>query len=119
MVTGQLLAQLPGLPGCNPGQEQLNLNDCYRLGENQTVGDVYSSPAFLVNLIVRNLFVIGGIILLVMIVYAGFLFISKGTKGQEEAKNIVTSALAGFLLMFAAFWILQLIRIITGADILL
>lgn len=105
-----------GLDGCDPSQSGLNLTDCLRLQGNQTVGSVYDSPAFLVNLIVRNLFIIAGVILFVMIIYAGFQYITN-PKGPDEAKSILTAAAIGLILMFAAYWVLQIVKIITGANV--
>ncbi len=96
----------------------LNLGDCYTLNGTQSVKDVYKNPAILVNLLTHNIFVIAGFILFVLIIYVGYLFISGGTKGQEQAKTVLETAVAGFLLMFAAYWILQIISLVTGANIL-
>lgn len=112
-----LLAQNDlGLTGCEPGTSSIDLTDCLRLSGNQTVGSVYESPAFLIDLIVRNLFIIGGIILFVMILYAGFQYITN-PKGPEEAKSVLEAAVIGMVLMFAAYWILQIIKVITGANV--
>jgi len=70
-----------------------------------------------VNLIVRNIFVIAGILLFFLIIYAGFLFITGNVKGKEKAKEVLEAALIGFLVMFGAFWILQIIKVVTGTDI--
>ncbi len=96
----------------------LNLGNCLTLGSGKTVGSVYAKPADLVNVVVRNIFVLGGLILFFMIIYSGFLFISGGEKGIEQASSVITTALIGFLIMFAAFWILRIISLVTGADIL-
>lgn len=63
------------------------------------------------------MFVLGGVILFFMIIFAGFQFLTQGEKGIEKAKTIITTALMGFGIMFAAYWILRIIKIITGADI--
>jgi hypothetical protein len=103
--------------GCDPGQSGLDLSKCYRLNDKQTVAEVYKDPAFLVNLIVRNVFVLAGVIIFFMIMYAGFLFITGSTKGKDQASKILESCLWGFAIMFAAFWIVQIIKIITGTPI--
>ncbi len=105
---------------CSPGtDEAFNLGDCVQLGDGRSVNQVeaYSTPAGLFNLIVPNLFIIGGIILFFLLLFAGFKFISGGTKGKDEAQQMLTTAVAGFLLMFAAYWIVQIIKVVTGADI--
>jgi|GEM_PF-551253 len=97
----------------------LNLGDCLLLGTGgQSVADVYRKPADLINLVVNNIFVAGGVILLAMVIYAGFQFIGGEKKGAEQAKSVLSTALLGFGIMFISFWVLRIVRLITGADIL-
>ncbi len=105
---------------CDTSSPTLDLSKCLTLNNKTgtTVGDVYKNPAVLINLIVSNIFIAGGLILLVMIIYAGFQFISGGAKGAEQAKSVLTTAIMGFVIMFLAYWILKVISIITGANIL-
>jgi hypothetical protein len=103
---------------CDPNAPGIKLTDCYMLNDTQTVAEVYKSPAVLVNLIVSNLFLVAGIIFFGLLMLAGFKYISGGTKGTEEAKKILETALLGFLIMFAAFWIVQIIQKLTGANII-
>lgn len=102
---------------CTPGNSDFNLADCLMLNKEETIQEKYQNPSTLVNLIVANLFLIAGIIIFIMIIVAGFMFIKGGKKGTEESKNILTSAIIGFLVMFAAYWIVQIIKVVTGADI--
>lgn len=86
-------------------------------GAGSIVGDIYDSPASLVNLVVRNLFVFAGIIIFINILIAGSKFILQGSKGMEEAKQIMTISVVGFIIMFAAYWIVQIVGIVTGTGI--
>lgn len=104
---------------CDPGAGGVPLGSCLKLSDDQQIQDVYNNPAFLVNLIVDNLFVVAGLIIFFMTLLAGFFFITGGKKGMEQAKQILLAVLIGFGLMFGAFWIVQIIQYITGADILL
>lgn len=102
---------------CDPTSGKLNLVDCLILNPDKgnTVAGVYDTPAVLVNLIVRNLFVFGGAVLFFMIILAGFKFaMSPQSKGKEDAKTIAQGAVVGFLIMFSAYWIIQIIEILTG-----
>jgi hypothetical protein len=105
---------------------QAYANSDFDLGEKYTLGiggrevrEVYSTPADLVNLLASNIMVIGGIILFFMVILAGFKFLQDSSKGKEEAINIMKAALVGFILMFSAYWIVQIVKVITGTDILL
>lgn len=106
--------------GCAAGAEGINLLSCYTLGifNRGTVASAFSTPAQMVNLIVSNLFIIAGLIFLVMIIYSGFLFINDTTKGKDEAVNVLVTATKGLIVMFVAYWIVQIAEIITGASIL-
>lgn len=97
----------------------IDLGTFLKLSNDTPIKDVYNSPAFLVNLIVRNLFIVGGFVVFGLIILAGFKFIVGGKKGLEDAKNIATWGLIGFIVMFSAYWIVQIIKLITGANILL
>ena len=103
--------------GGGGGGGGINLSDCFLLDGTKTVASVYNSPATLVNVIVPNLFIGGGFALLGIVLLAAWKMIRGGTKGWEEARKLLTTALLGFLLMFSAFWIVQIIRIVTGAAI--
>lgn len=75
-----------------------------------------------VNVILKNAFTIAGVILLVLLIFGGFTFIVSAGGGDakkaEQAKHTITAALTGFILVFASYWIIQIIQIITGVPIL-
>lgn len=102
---------------CDITRSNINLGDCYALNGEQTVKDVYTDPSVLVNLIVRNVFIIAGIVLFLLCIYAGFLFITGGVKGKDKAQEVFQGAIIGFIVMFAAYWIVQIIKVVTGAPI--
>lgn len=120
LLTFQLLAQTTTAP-CDEstvgGDTPVNLGDCLRLGNDQAVSAVYDTPASLVNLIVQNVFVAAGIFIFLLIFYAGFKMISGGKKGFDEAKTLLTSAVIGLIIMICAYWIVQVVGYLTGADV--
>ncbi|MBU0978693.1 MAG: hypothetical protein ABIJ03_04450 [Patescibacteria group bacterium] len=118
-LISQAQAQVASQGGCNPGEGGLNLGDCLQLSDSTHVSSKYSSLSFLVNLVVRNVFVIAGIGLFIMFFVAGFQFIAKGKQGIEDAKQTATAAVLGFVIMFCAYWIVQLVKYITDTNILL
>ena len=108
---------------CIPGQSNLNLADCLRGsvdGRRVAISEIeaYQTPAGLVNLIVSNLFVAAGVFIFIAFIVAGFKFIAGGKSGVEDSKKITTTAVAGFVIMFSAYWIVKIIEQITGANIL-
>lgn len=102
---------------CGAGYGGIDLGNCLKLSDSTKVSDVYSTPADLVNLIVRNLFLFSGVIIVAMFILAAFKFISKGSKGIEEARGILTMAITGFLIMFSAYWIVQIVSLLTGVNV--
>jgi hypothetical protein len=54
---------------------------------------------------------------MVLIIVAGYKFIAQGQKGLQEAQKIAGTGLAGLVIMIAAYWIIQIIKAVTGADI--
>lgn len=79
-----------------------------------------STPGGIVSEILKFAFPLAGIILFVMLVMAGFKMLTGATnsKNIEEGKNMITTAILGFIILFAAYWIAQLIEIIFGINIL-
>lgn len=99
------------------GDGGINLGDCLQLNDGSTVSSVYDTPATLVNAIITNIFAITGVVLFIMIFVAGFKFVTKGKDGMEDAKKILTNALIGFIVMFSAYWIVQIVSLLTGVNI--
>ncbi|OGV93136.1 hypothetical protein A3B57_02500 [Microgenomates group bacterium RIFCSPLOWO2_01_FULL_47_10] len=74
----------------------------------------------IVNTIMTYLIPIGGLVLLVMIISGGITMMTaiSDPKAAEAGKQRVTSALIGFIILFAAYWIVQLLEIVLGVNIL-
>lgn len=83
---------------------------------------LYPSFSTIINLLIKNSFVIAGIILLFLLIYGGFMFIIGAGDGDAkkaaQAQSAITSALIGFVIVFAAYFIIQIIEVITGTQIL-
>lgn len=104
---------------CDISAEGLDLASCLTLRDGKSVSEVYDTPAVLINLIVSNLFVLSGVFIFLMFIGAGLKFALQGSsKAKDEAKTLATSSGLGFIVMFCAYWIIQIIEIVTGTDIL-
>ncbi len=110
------LISTPVQAGCNPGTDDFKLFDCLLLNSSgETVSDTYDTPATLVNIIVQNVFLLAGIILFLMIIFAGFKFAMSGqAAGKEGAKDIIKAVAIGFLVLFCSYWIIQIVEAVTG-----
>lgn len=104
----------------NQAIEGIDLGDALKVGVGQdtTVRELYSTPAQMVNVIVSAAFIIAGIMLFVMIFYSGFLFLQDSSKGIEEARKVWINAAIGFITMFVAYWVVQIVETIIGTPIL-
>lgn len=103
--------------GCNPGSgSDFQIFDCLLLNSGgETVEQTYGDPATLVNTIVQNIFVVAGALMFVFIIYAGLKFlISPESAAKEDSKQIVEAVAVGFLVMFSAYWIIQIVEVIFG-----
>jgi hypothetical protein len=100
------------------GDIDVDLSQSLVLSDGQSLSAVFDTPASMVNLLIRVIFVGVGLILFAMIVIAGLSMIAGGTtESKDKAKTTMTSALIGFIVIFAAYWILQIIQTLTGANI--
>ncbi len=60
-----------------------------------------------------------GLILFVMIIWGGFEILTSASSGKKDAgKQRITAAVIGFVLLFGAYWIAQIIEVIFGVKIL-
>lgn len=95
-----------------------------------SIGTAFNSPigqgdfgvAKLVSIILSNAVVIAGIIMLFLMIGGGIGIIAGAGQGNPEAaargRQAVTAAVIGFIIIFASFWIIQIIETLTGLNIL-
>ncbi len=76
----------------------------------------------LVNVIIRNAYVLAGIISFLLLVFGGFGVIlaagSGDTKELEKGKQTITYAILGLILVVTSYWIVQIIEKVTGLSLL-
>ncbi len=68
--------------------------------------------------LLRYVFAGAGIILLLNLLFGGIsLMLSRGDpKAIEAAKGRITTSLIGFIIVFAAYWVVQLVGAILGVQ---
>ena len=98
----------------------LELQDAYLLDGQTPVADRFGSPAQIINVLMPNIFAIASLFVFLIIVGAGFKRVMNpdNKKSTEEGKKALTYGIGGFLLLFASYWIVQLIQYVTGTTIL-
>ena len=87
-----------------------------------TGGYTNDSQGFLnwISLILPNIFILAAFILFLYLFFGGFLIITGGDneKQIDSGKQALTNAIIGFGIIFASYWIIQIIQIMTGIPIL-
>ena len=104
-----------------------NIGDELKLGEGTTGVQAKSITSLGTTLypifwvIIKNIYILTGIILFFMMVVGGVGMIANAgnAEKQKQSSQTITSAVFGYLIMFAAFWIVRLIEVITGKTIFL
>ena len=92
------------------------------------IGQNFDSPigdtvglADLVSILLSNAVVIAGVMLLFLALFGGFSMIAGA--GQSDPQSVargqkaLTAAVAGFVIVFTAYWIIQIVELITGLNI--
>ncbi len=98
----------------------LDIGKEFWLSPNKSVADTYDSPGILISLIIKNLYVIAGIVLFFFIIAGGLgIILNAGnSEKQSEGSKTISSAVAGFFILFASYWIIKIIDVLTGLQIL-
>lgn len=80
----------------------------------------YSGVGSLVNNVLPNVYIAGGIVIFFMIMFGGFTIISNAGNADKikDGSKIITSAIIGLLVLFGSYWIIQIIQVITNVSIL-
>jgi len=80
---------------------------------NKTLGDVITA-------LLPYIFVLAGLLLFGLLIWGGFgLLTSAGNPDKvKSAQAKLTNAIIGFIIIFAAFWLVQILQIMFGITIL-
>lgn len=101
---------------------QVNLQDAYRLSPDSpdAVTDVFPTPGALITSLLPNIFIFAGLLLFFFIFFAGLKMVISPDKKKnfDEGKKKIGYAVAGFILLFMSYWLIQIIQVVTGITIL-
>ena len=80
----------------------------------------YPDTATLINNIVPNIYIAAGVVIFFMLILGGWNVLSSASDSHkmEEGKKIINFAIIGLLTVFASYWIIQIIQVVTGLQIL-
>lgn len=81
--------------------------------------DQLSSPGGIVTRVLVFIFPLAGLILFLMISWGGFeILTGAGDSGKVTAgKQRITAAIVGFLILFASYWMVQIMEVVFGVVI--
>ena len=102
----------------------INIGLEYKLNTNtgKSVNEVFGSFGSLINVILPNIYVLASLILFFLLIGGGIMVIANAgndnPQGVANGKKAITAAVIGFIIIFASYWILQIIEKITGINIL-
>ncbi len=78
--------------------------------------------ADLVSIFLFNALAMGGVIMIVLFVIGGFMVLIGAGEAKPEktvkGRSIITSSIIGFLIIFAAYWIISAAGILFGYNLL-
>ena len=103
--------------------QTVDIGEAFKLKENSSIGGIFSSAKGFrgfISALLPNVFVIAGLILVFLIVMGGLgLVLNAGNaEAQQKNKDLITNAVLGFVLVFAAYWIIQIIQAVTKVNFL-
>lgn len=90
------------------------------LGESQGVDEDLSTPRGIISRIFVFGFPLAGFILFIMLIWGGFETLSGAAdkKSLDAGRQRITAAVFGFLMLFASYWIIQIVEYIFNVTIL-
>lgn len=82
----------------------------------------FPDPGTFVSLLLKNAYILAGILFFLLLFAGGFMIIMGGSGGDakktQQGKEAATWAVIGFFVIFASYWIIQIIQVVTGVKIL-
>lgn len=115
MLAEKVFAATTPVPTCGVGSNGVDIGNC------MPGATKFTNLGALVGKISQNFIILAGIIFLIIIIVAGFGLIagagSQDAKQMERGKNLLTYAVIGFVIIFGAYWIIQIINIITNGAL--
>lgn len=83
------------------------------------LGGKFSSVGDIINTLIPYIFALAGLALLMILIWGGFeMMTSAGDpKKVESAKAKLTNGVFGFVIIFIAYWLIQILEVIFGLKI--
>lgn len=78
----------------------------------------FESLGAIVSKFLPYILVLAGLVLLFLLITGGFQYLTSGgdPKSTQSAQSKITSAVVGFILLFVAYWLFQILGLLMGLD---
>lgn len=88
--------------------------------ENSPVAAELSKPGSLISRLLSFVFPLAGMIMFVMLIAAGFEIMGAAAtkKSIDTGKQRASAAVIGFILLFASYWLVQILELVFNIKIL-
>ena len=101
----------------------VDIGKAFKIAGDKGIADPssgYKDVGTFISSVLPNVYIAAGLILLLLLLFGGLMTIinSDNQEAQEKGKQAITSAIIGFVIIFASFWIIQIIQVLTGVNIL-
>lgn len=99
----------------------VNIGEEFKLGD-KPIAERFPSLGKLISIFLPNIYVLAGILLFLLLIAGGYGIIMGAGRGDTsqvgKGQKALTAAIIGFVVVFASYWIIQIIQVITGMKIL-
>lgn len=105
-------------------QNPIDIGKEWILKPSQPIGNAtqFQTPGAFISILLKNIYVLAGVMLLVLLIFGGISIIMGGGKGDPrkagQGKKVATAAVIGFFVIFLSYWIVKIIETVTGVQIL-
>lgn len=105
-------------------QTPIDIGKEWILKPSQPIGTAtqFKTPGAFISILLKNIYVLAGVFLLILLIFGGVSIIMGAGQGDAkktgQGKKAATAAVVGFLVIFASYWIIQIIEAVTGIKIL-
>ena len=91
------------------------------IGQEFEPASKFGTLASFLNVIIPNLYLLAGVILFLLLVGGGLMVIVGAGGGESDqvgkGAKAITSAIAGFAIIFVSYWVIKIIEKVTGVAI--
>lgn len=90
------------------------------IGDEFPLAPLFPNLGFVVSLLLKNALLLAGLIFFFVLIFSGLKYIlSSGNRENiQKAGAGITNGLLGLIIVFVSYWIIVIIEIITGLNIL-